>query len=38
MIVSPIDKILWFSLQGTPLYMAPEIVEEQPYDHTADLW
>ncbi|XP_071789953.1 uncharacterized protein [Asterias amurensis] len=24
--------------QGTPLYMAPELVEEKPYDHTADLW
>ncbi|VDQ14450.1 unnamed protein product [Trichobilharzia regenti] len=23
--------------QGTPLYMAPEIIEEKPYDHTADL-
>ncbi|VDO47699.1 unnamed protein product [Schistosoma margrebowiei] len=23
---------------GTPLYMAPEIIEEKPYDHTADLW
>lgn len=25
-------------IQGTPLYMAPELVKEQPYDHTADLW
>ena len=24
--------------QGTPLYMSPELVEEKPYDHTADLW
>lgn len=23
---------------GTPLYMAPELIEEQPYDHNADLW
>lgn len=23
---------------GTPLYMAPELVREQPYNHTADLW
>ncbi|KAK7488222.1 hypothetical protein BaRGS_00020529 [Batillaria attramentaria] len=23
---------------GTPLYMSPELVEEKPYDHTADLW
>ena len=26
------------SLKGTPLYMAPEVVQEQPYTHTADLW
>eukprot|EP00039_Didymoeca_costata_P013798 m.215018 g.215018 ORF g.215018 m.215018 type:complete len:1222 (-) comp15874_c0_seq3:1529-5194(-) len=26
------------SIKGTPLYMAPELVREQPYDHTADLW
>nr|VZI48141.1 unnamed protein product [Spirometra erinaceieuropaei] len=26
------------SIKGTPLYMSPEIVEERPYDHTADLW
>lgn len=26
------------SIKGTPLYMSPELVEEQPYDHTADLW
>lgn len=25
-------------LQGTPLYMAPELVQEQPYNHTVDLW
>lgn len=23
---------------GTPLYMAPELIEERPYDHNADLW
>jgi len=23
---------------GTPLYMAPELVKEQPYDRTVDLW
>ena len=23
---------------GTPLYMAPELVQEQPYNHAADLW
>ena len=26
------------SIKGTPLYMAPELVKEQPYNHTADLW
>ncbi|PPS00925.1 hypothetical protein GOBAR_AA19746 [Gossypium barbadense] len=24
--------------RGTPLYMAPELVREQPYSHTVDLW
>lgn len=24
--------------QGTPLYMAPELMSEKPYDHLADLW
>lgn len=26
------------SIKGTPLYMAPELIEEQPYDFKADLW
>eukprot|EP00466_Bigelowiella_natans_P014978 jgi/Bigna1/57040/fgenesh1_pm.2_\ len=26
------------SIKGTPLYMAPELVKEQPYNHAADLW
>lgn len=26
------------SIKGTPLYMAPELVKEEEYDHTADLW
>ena len=26
------------SIKGTPLYMAPELIEEKPYDHTADIW
>lgn len=26
------------SIKGTPLYMAPELIDEQPYDYTADLW
>jgi len=27
-----------YTVKGTPLYMAPELVQEQPYDHTVDLW
>lgn len=26
------------SIKGTPLYMAPELVQELPYTHTVDLW
>lgn len=26
------------SIKGTPLYMAPELVKEKPYDCTVDLW
>lgn len=26
------------SIKGTPLYMAPELIEEKPYDHAADIW
>lgn len=26
------------SIKGTPLYMAPELVKEKPYDCSADLW
>ncbi|XP_034945866.1 serine/threonine-protein kinase fused [Chelonus insularis] len=26
------------SIKGTPLYMAPELIEEYPYDYNADLW
>lgn len=26
------------SIKGTPLYMAPELMDDQPYDHTVDLW
>lgn len=26
------------SIKGTPLYMAPELIEERPYDYNADLW
>ncbi|KAL0226021.1 hypothetical protein P9112_013345 [Eukaryota sp. TZLM1-RC] len=26
------------SIKGTPLYMAPELVQEKAYDHSIDLW
>lgn len=26
------------SIKGTPLYMAPELVQDQPYNHSVDLW
>lgn len=32
------NTLVLTSIKGTPLYMAPELVREQPYDHTADLW
>lgn len=33
-----IQTMVLTSIKGTPLYMSPELVEEKPYDHTADLW
>ncbi len=33
-----LDTYVLTSVKGTPLYMAPEIIEERPYDHNADLW
>lgn len=38
--MSKLNKNLGYYLLflGTPLYMAPELIEEQPYDHNADLW
>ena len=32
------DTLLLTSIKGTPLYMSPELVQEQPYNHTSDLW
>ncbi|RLN70224.1 hypothetical protein BBJ28_00015598 [Nothophytophthora sp. Chile5] len=32
------DTSLLRSIKGTPLYMAPELVQEQPYNYTVDLW
>ena len=33
-----IDTFVLTSIKGTPLYMAPELIEEKPYDQSADLW
>ncbi|XP_019614869.1 PREDICTED: serine/threonine-protein kinase 36-like [Branchiostoma belcheri] len=33
-----INTLVLTSIKGTPLYMSPELVEEKPYDHNADLW
>ena len=33
-----INTYVLTSIKGTPLYMAPELIDENPYDHTADLW
>ncbi|XP_028395841.1 serine/threonine-protein kinase 36-like [Dendronephthya gigantea] len=33
-----INTLVLTSIKGTPLYMSPELVEERPYDHNADLW
>jgi len=32
------NTVVLTSIKGTPLYMAPELVQERPYNHTADLW
>ncbi|CAM9504592.1 unnamed protein product, partial [Ectocarpus fasciculatus] len=32
------NTVVLTSIKGTPLYMAPELVKEQPYDLTVDLW
>ncbi len=32
------NTVVLTSIKGTPLYMAPELVQELPYNHTADLW
>ncbi|GJX32167.1 serine/threonine-protein kinase TIO [Tanacetum coccineum] len=32
------NTVVLRSIKGTPLYMAPELVREQPYNQTADLW
>jgi fused len=32
------NSIVLTSIKGTPVYMAPELVQELPYNHTVDLW
>lgn len=32
------NTMMLTSIKGTPLYMAPELVQEHPYNHTVDLW
>ena len=33
-----VETMVLTSIKGTPLYMSPELVEDRPYDHSADLW
>lgn len=32
------NTLVMTSIKGTPLYMSPELVQEQPYNNTVDLW
>ncbi|KAK8894062.1 serine/threonine protein kinase [Tritrichomonas musculus] len=32
------NTLVLTSIKGTPLYMAPELVQEQPYDEKVDVW
>ncbi|KAK9813380.1 hypothetical protein WJX73_004273 [Symbiochloris irregularis] len=32
------NTTMLMSTKGTPLYMAPEMIQNNPYNHTADLW
>ncbi len=32
------SKQMITSIKGTPLYMAPELLKNYPYNHKADLW
>lgn len=31
-------KTVLKSIKGTPIYMAPELVKEEPYTHLVDIW
>ena len=31
------QNVMMTSIKGTPLYMAPELVQEKPYDYRVDL-
>ncbi|KAJ3166992.1 hypothetical protein HK101_011850 [Irineochytrium annulatum] len=32
------EKAVLQSVKGTPIYMSPEMIQEEPYDHRVDLW
>ncbi|CAN8289549.1 unnamed protein product [Cochlearia groenlandica] len=32
------NTVVLRSIKGNPLYMAPELVREQPYNHIVDMW
>lgn len=32
------ETMVLTSVKGTPLYMAPEVMEGKPYDQAVDLW
>ncbi|KAI8847940.1 kinase-like domain-containing protein [Chytridium lagenaria] len=32
------ENLVMKSVKGTPIYMAPEIIEERPYNHKVDIW
>ena len=38
MCIAGMETMVLTSIKGTPLYMAPEMIEEKPYDHSSDLW
>lgn len=36
--ISPLGLLAHGTRVGTPLYLAPEVVKAQPYDHKIDIW